>query len=120
MPLRWIAIMSGRVKCDLAASTGVHNSEGLIKALLAGAKVAQSVSTFYLHGTDHIQIMLDGLQNWMEEHEYLNLDHFRGVMSQAASADPAAYERVQFMRFFGQRFGPSGHGRPQALDEFTY
>ncbi len=120
LPLRWLAIMSGRVECDLVASTGVHDSEGLIKALLAGAQVAQAVSTFYLHGTDQIQVMLDGLEEWMEEHEYLNLDHFRGLMSQAASADPAAYERVQFMRYFGQRFGPSGHGRTQALDEFTY
>ncbi|MFO7916481.1 MAG: dihydroorotate dehydrogenase-like protein [Anaerolineae bacterium] len=120
LPLRWIAIMAGRVDCDLAASTGVHDAEGLIKALLAGAQVAQAVSTFYMNGTDHIQVILDGLEDWMEEHEYLNLDHLRGLMSQAASADPAAYERVQFMRYFGQRFGPPGEGRPQALDEFTY
>ena len=99
--LRWVAIMSQKVSCDLAASTGVHDGEALIKQLLAGAKVVQVVSALYKNGKKHIRTMLDELEAWMNRHGYGRLDSFCGKMSQERSSDPAVYERVQFMKYFG-------------------
>ena len=103
LPLRWISIMSGRVSNDLCASTGVHNSEGLVKQLLAGAKAVQVCSAIYRNGPSHIREMLDGLQRWMKEHGFDNIDAFRGKMSQVHSHNPTAMERVQFMQIFNKR-----------------
>ena len=99
--LRWIAIMAERVKCDLAASTGVHDGVALIKQLLAGADAVQVASTLYQNGKGRIGEMLKTLQDWMTEKGYERLADFRGKMSQAESSNPAAYERVQFMKYFG-------------------
>ena len=99
--LRWVAIMAQKVDCDLAASTGVHDGAALIKQLLAGAKAAQTVSSLYRKGPEHIGAMLDSLKSWMSAHEFTSIDDFRGKMSQEESSNPAAYERVQFMRYFG-------------------
>jgi dihydroorotate dehydrogenase (fumarate) len=98
LPLRWVALMAQRVKCDLAASTGVHDSDGLVKMLLAGAKAVQVVSSLSLNGAGHAGVMLSGLTDWMQRHGYKTLSDFRGKLSQAESEDPAAYERVQFMK----------------------
>lgn len=98
--LRWIAVMADRVDCDLAASTGVHDGEALIKQLLAGANAVQVVSTLYKHGTSYIEQMLDELRRWMEHEGYGKISDFRGKLSQARSSNPAAYERVQFMKNF--------------------
>lgn len=98
--LRWIAIMSGRTKCPLAASSGVHDHEALIKQLLAGAKAVEAVSTIYRHGPEQIGRMLDGLETWMKENHFTSLNDFTGSMSQQTSQNPAAYERVQFMKYF--------------------
>ncbi len=99
--LRWIAFMAGRVSCDLVASTGVHDGQAIIKQLLAGANAAQIVSAFYMYGTDYLQQMLRELKAWMMEHEYQSIDDFKGKMSQAKSDNPAVYERVQFMKYYG-------------------
>jgi dihydroorotate dehydrogenase (fumarate) len=99
--LRWIAIMAERVRCDLAASTGVHDGEALIKQLLAGADAVQVASTLYKNGKGRITEMLHTLEKWMVEKGYQRLADFRGRMSQAKSSNPAAYERVQFMKYFG-------------------
>jgi dihydroorotate dehydrogenase (fumarate) len=101
MSLRWIALMSKRVTCDLAASTGVHDGQAVIKQILAGAKVVQVVSVLYQNGSGYIQEMLQELQSWMIHNEYYALEQFRGMMSQAESGNPAVYERFQFMRQFG-------------------
>jgi dihydroorotate dehydrogenase (fumarate) len=101
-PLRWVALMSQRVGCDLAASTGLHDGAGLIKLLLAGARAVQAASCFYRNGPSHALKMLADLGNWMDRHGYKALADFRGKMSQAESEDPAAYERVQFMKQFGE------------------
>lgn len=98
--MRWTALLSGRVKCDLAASTGVHSSEALIKMLLAGSTAVQAVSTFYKNGAGYAATMLKELSYWMEARKYQNIDDFRGMMNQANVANPAAYERVQFMKYF--------------------
>jgi len=99
--LRWIAIMAERVNCDLAASTGVHDGTALIKQILAGANAVQVASTLYKNGKGQIAEMLNTLESWMDQKNYGSLSDFRGKMSQAKSSNPAAYERVQFMKYFG-------------------
>ena len=99
--LRWIAIMAERVSCDLAASTGVHDGTALIKQILAGANAVQVASTLYKNGKGQIADMLNTLEAWMDKKSYSSLSDFRGKMSQAKSSNPAAYERVQFMKYFG-------------------
>ena len=101
MSLRWIAIMAERVSCDLAASTGLHDGNALIKQILAGANAVQVVSSLYQNGKGQIQTMLGTLEEWMNGKGFNSLSDFRGKMSQAKSSNPAAYERVQFMRYFG-------------------
>jgi dihydroorotate dehydrogenase (fumarate) len=101
--LRWIAIMAERVSCDLAASTGVHDGAALIKQILAGASAVQVVSTLYKNGNRRIGEMLKTLEDWMAKKGYGSLADFRGKMSQAKSSNPAAYERMQFMKYFGSR-----------------
>ena len=101
--LRWIGIMAERVNCDLAASTGIHSGEAVIKQLLAGADAVQVVSALYQNGPAHIGTMLADIQNWMKNNNYQSLDQFRGQLSQARSEDPALYERVQFMKYFSDR-----------------
>jgi dihydroorotate dehydrogenase (fumarate) len=99
--LRWVALMSQKVDCDLAASTGVHDGKAVIKQLLAGAQAVQVVSALYRNGKAHIRTMLEELEAWMNRHGYGRLEDFRGKMSQEKSANPALYERVQFMKYFG-------------------
>lgn len=100
MPLRWVAIMAERVSCDLAASTGVHDGNAVVKSLLAGATVTQIASTLYRNGFEQIALMLKQVEDWMTEMGYKGIDEFKGKMSQAKSYDPAAFERVQFMKHF--------------------
>jgi dihydroorotate dehydrogenase (fumarate) len=98
--LRWIAIMANKVGCDLAASTGVHDGNAVVKQILAGAKAVQVVSSLYKNGPEHIRVMQDTLTKWMNDHDYTSLSDFRGKMSQEAASNPAVYERVQFMKYF--------------------
>ncbi|PIE31470.1 diguanylate cyclase [candidate division KSB3 bacterium] len=100
-PLRWIALMADQIDCDLAASTGIHNGNAVIKHLLAGAQTVQVVSALYKHGNGHLQTMLAELRNWMETKGFERIDQFRGKMSQAHIANPATYERAQYMKQFG-------------------
>jgi dihydroorotate dehydrogenase (fumarate) len=101
--LRWIAIMANRVKCDLAASTGVHDGKAVIKQLLAGANAVQVVSTLYENGPEYLEIMLKELRDWMIMKNYGRLDDFRGLLSQDRQMNPALFERVQFMKYFSDR-----------------
>lgn len=98
--LRWIAIMSQRVSCDLAASTGVHNGKAAIKQLLAGAHAVQVASALYKSGPSVIEEMITELKSWMRYHKFKKIDDFRGKLSQVKSTNPAAFERVQFMKYF--------------------
>lgn len=97
--LRWIALMSGKLNCSLSAARGVHDHEGMIKQLLAGADVVQVVSSIYKNGTEVIPQILTGLEGWMERKGYKTLNDFRGLMAQKQSDNPGAYERVQFMKY---------------------
>jgi len=98
--LRWVSLLSGRVNCDIAASTGIHDGSGLIKVLLAGAHACQIVSTLYINDLSQIHKMLNDLSIWMEVHEFDTIDEFRGRLNQSNSGNPAAWERVQFMKHF--------------------
>ncbi|MBN1251847.1 MAG: dihydroorotate dehydrogenase-like protein [Bacteroidales bacterium] len=100
--LRWVAIMAERINCDISASTGVHDGKALIKQLLAGADSVQVVSALYKNGTSHIGTMLKELEVWMDKNGYKTIADFKGSMSQAKSNNPAAFERVQFMKYFGE------------------
>ncbi|HTP58970.1 MAG TPA: dihydroorotate dehydrogenase-like protein [Spirochaetia bacterium] len=100
LPLRWVALTARRAACDLAGSTGVHDSCGLVKMLLAGARAVQVASVLATKGPAHAAAMLSGLREWMERHGFKTLEDFRGKLSQAESEDPAAFERVQFMRHY--------------------
>ena len=98
--LRWVSMLSGRLNCNIAASTGVHDGTGLIKLLLAGAHVCQVVSSLYIHDLAQIGKMTDDLTRWMTTHEFNSIAEFRGRLSQSNSGNPAAWERVQFMKHF--------------------
>jgi dihydroorotate dehydrogenase (fumarate) len=98
LPLRWIAILHGRVKASLAATSGVHGAEDVLKLLMAGADVTMVCSSVLKNGPAHIGTILEGMQRWMLEHEYLSVAQMRGSMSQRAVADPAAFERANYMK----------------------
>jgi dihydroorotate dehydrogenase (fumarate) len=98
--LRWVALLSGRLKCDIAASTGIHNAETVVKQLLAGANAVQMVSVFYKHHFEIIPGIINGLKLWMANHKYDSISDFRGMMSSANVNNPSTYERVQFLRLF--------------------
>ncbi len=99
--LRWIALMYGQIEKDLVSSTGVHDSAGLIKQILAGATAVQVVSTLYKNKAGHIAIMLKGLEEWMEQHSFSSIDEFRGLLSYKQAGNSAGFERTQFMKYFG-------------------
>jgi len=101
LSMRWIAMMSRKVKCDLSASTGVHDGKTFIKQLLAGAKTVQIVSTLYKNGATKIPDILDELERWMKRKGFDSIKDFNGKLAQENLANPSVYERMQFMRYFG-------------------
>ncbi len=102
--LRWVSLMSGRVGCDIAASTGIHDGKTVIKQILAGANAVQIVSAIYRNGPKVFQTILNEIKEWMSEKGYETIDEFRGLLSQAKSLNPAVYERSQFMKYFSEKF----------------
>lgn len=98
--LRWVAMLSTKVQCDIAASTGIHDGKAVIKQLLAGAASVQIASVIYKKGFQEIGIMLTELEDWMTRHKFTSTDQFIGRMSVKKADNPAAYERVQFMKHF--------------------
>ena len=98
LPLRWIAILHGRIKANLAATTGIHTSEDALKMLMVGADVTMMASAVLRHGIDHIRSVEAGLKVWMEEHEYESVAQMRGSMSYLKGGNGAAFERAQYIR----------------------
>jgi dihydroorotate dehydrogenase (fumarate) len=98
LPLRWIAILFGKVQVDFALTSGVHTSQDAIKAIMAGANVAMTTSALLKRGPQAISQILDGMEEWMVEHEYVSVKQMRGSMSQGAVADPASFERANYMK----------------------
>ena len=99
-PLRWIALLSGIVEQDFAASTGVHNGEGVIKQILAGAKAVQVVSTLYKNGASFIPELLAELETYMERKSFASIEDFRGKLAYQEEDDLSALQRIQYMRYF--------------------
>jgi dihydroorotate dehydrogenase (fumarate) len=98
LPLHWIAILYGRVPVDLALTSGVHDAEDVIKAVMAGASVAMTTSELLANGTGRLTQILRDLEEWLERHEYVSLAQMKGSMSQRAVAEPAAFERANYVK----------------------
>jgi dihydroorotate dehydrogenase (fumarate) len=98
LPLRWVAILYGRIKSDLALSTGVHTATDALKGLLAGAAVVQVVSALLEKGPKHLGTMLKGMTEWLTQKEYASVTEARGVLSQRNCPERAAYERANYMK----------------------
>jgi dihydroorotate dehydrogenase (fumarate) len=96
--LHWVAIIYGRVQSDLAITGGVHTAEDVIKSMMAGAKVAMMTSALLQKGVRHASSVIAELVRWMEEHQYASIQQMRGSMSYRSAPDPAAFERVNYMR----------------------
>jgi dihydroorotate dehydrogenase (fumarate) len=98
LPLRWIAILYGRIKADLAATSGVHSAEDVIKMVMVGAKITEMFAALHQYGIGHIRSILRDIKTWMIDHEYESFDQMRGSMSHRSAANPAAFERANYMR----------------------
>lgn len=98
--LRWVAIMSGLSKCDIAASTGVHDGDAVIKQILAGAQTVQVASVLYKKGISVVSEMNDRLTRWMDSKGFGDLSAFRGQMAAARTEDSSVYDRVQFVQHY--------------------
>ncbi len=109
LPLLWIAILHGRLEASLAASTGVHSADEVVKYLLAGADVAMTTSALLKHGVRHLETLVSGLRQWMERRGYASVEQMKGAMSQKNVADPAAFERANYIRTL-ESFQPAQRG----------
>jgi len=98
LPLRWVAILYDRIKSDLALSGGIHNGVDVIKAMMAGAKVAMTASELIGSGIQRAESMLNEMITWMQIHEYDSIAQMQGSMSQKSVGDPAAFERANYMK----------------------
>ncbi len=96
--LRWVAILHGRVKADLAATNGIHTAEDVIKMLMAGAAVTQMAAALYRNGIGHLRHVLSGLEDWLVRHDYDSMDQMRGCLSHEHCPSPAAFERANYMK----------------------
>jgi dihydroorotate dehydrogenase (fumarate) len=99
--LRWIALLYGRIKADFAVTGGVHTGQDVVKAVMAGASVAMMASELLANGSARMAGVLAELREWMQEHEYESVAQMRGSMSQRAVAEPAAFERANYMKVLG-------------------
>ncbi len=98
LPLRWIAILHGKVKASLAATSGIHTSEDVIKLVMSGADVTMMCSELLKHGPERIKEVLEGVEKWMFEHEYTSIEQMKGSMSHKSVRDPSAFERANYMK----------------------
>jgi len=98
LPLRWIAILYGRIQADLAATSGVHYATDIVKLLMAGANATMVCSALLRHGISYITTLEQELAAWLESHEYESISQLRGCMSQLKCSDPSAFERAQYIR----------------------
>jgi dihydroorotate dehydrogenase (fumarate) len=98
LPLRWVAILYGRVNADLAITSGVHTSQDVVKGLMAGAKVTMMASELLQNGVRRIGQVLNEVVTWLTEHEYESVTQMIGAMSQKHCTEPAAFERANYMK----------------------
>jgi dihydroorotate dehydrogenase (fumarate) len=102
VPLRWIALLYGKLKLNLAATSGIHRASDVLKMLMAGADVTMLCSSLIRHGVRQIGVIERDLVAWMEEHEYQSVTQLKGSLSQKNCADPSAFERAQYMKAISQ------------------
>ena len=102
LPLRWISILYGKVEADMALTSGIHTAQDVLKAMMAGAKVAMTASAVLRDGYERVQVILNDLQAWMEAHEYESIKQMQGSMSQQSVAEPAAFERSNYIRILSE------------------
>ncbi len=98
LPMRWIALLYGRIGANLAATSGIHHGVDALKMLMAGADVTMLCSVLLRRGIDHIRVIEREMSEWIEEHEYESVEQLKGIMSQKNCPDPSAFERAQYMR----------------------
>lgn len=98
LPMHWIGILYGRIPTDLAATSGIHNAQDVVRLLMAGATVTQVVGVLLRHGVGHLRSIEQDLVTWLTEHEYESVSQLRGTMSQRNCPDPSQFERVQYMK----------------------
>ena len=104
VPLRWIGLLYGKVSLDMAANTGIMEARDVVKALLAGATVAQVASTLFRNGIGHLSSLVGGLNAWMDAKGYASVEDFRGKLSQQGfEGDPVMFERAQYLDFLMSR-----------------
>ena len=100
--LRWVALLSRKMRCDISASTGVYTSDDVVKMLLAGAASVQVVSCLYKNGIDTLRELNSGLQAWMEKKGYDSIEKFRGKLAVAPAEKASVAMRTQFMKYFAE------------------
>ena len=98
LPMRWIGILYGKLKASLAATSGIHTAEDVLKLVMVGADVTMMCSALLMHGPDHIGKVLKNVEQWMKEHEYESIEQMKGSLSHKSIADPSAYERANYMK----------------------
>jgi dihydroorotate dehydrogenase (fumarate) len=98
LPLRWIALLHGKLKASLAATSGIHRASDALKMLMVGADVTMLCSTIIRHGIPQIAMIEREMIDWLEEHEYESVSQLKGSLSQKNCAEPAAFERAQYMK----------------------
>lgn len=98
LPLRWTAILRGRIKGSIAASSGVHTGEDVVKLILAGADVTQMASALLKYGPSHLATVLFEMESWFSERDYTSIEQGKGSLSQEHASDPEAFERTNYMR----------------------
>jgi dihydroorotate dehydrogenase (fumarate) len=109
LPLRWVAILYGRIQADLAITSGVHTGRDVLKSMMAGARIAMMASELLQSGPGRIAGVLDEMRAWMTEHEYESVAQMQGSMSQQHVADPGVFERANYMRVL-QSWAPDPAG----------
>ncbi len=110
LPMRWIAILYGRIDADLAATSGIHNTADVLKMVMAGAKITQVVSCLLRHGIEYLSTLEEGIYRWMEDNEYQSIKQMQGSLSQLHCPDPTAFERAQYMKAL-QTYAPVWRAR---------
>jgi dihydroorotate dehydrogenase (fumarate) len=105
VPLRWVALLYGKLRASLAATSGIHRASDVLKMLMAGADVTMLCSTLIRHGPRQIGVIERDMLAWMQEHDYTSVSQLKGSMSQRNCAEPSAFERAQYMRAISQHGG---------------
>jgi dihydroorotate dehydrogenase (fumarate) len=107
LPLLWIAILRGRIKASLAATSGVHTPVEVIKYLMAGADAVMTTSALLKNGPSYLRKLIDGTQAWLEQKQYRSVSQLKGSMSQKNVLDPTAFERANYIKILESYKAPS-------------